>query len=338
MLSLGDIARPVRGESATVRTDEGKTPVSIQLPPRLEIVDSPGKDGWTNLKIKLNRYSTSAPLISAALSGSTGLSQAEILTRISDLNQYHKEVSMEIAKELWPSGNVPPAALAVIRKNVAGNVIDLWEHNKTAQEPITVQTAAKIFVSCMPDIDLHIGEIFDNHDQIALPILTEASVGAAISAKLIKCLQEYPEPIKKLFLGQNSIPQIALAMSKDALIRSKEIASTITVHKNLTAQDSRHKEVAYQSTLKTIGSLYESSIEMAVTQINTKLYEVKTKDKKGRAAYMAEIEKHEKGQLYENVSKKINALVSIVYTQNQISPKIKQSDEATEESNFSPRR
>jgi hypothetical protein len=45
------------------------------------------------------------------------------------------------------------------------------------------------------------------------------------------------------------------------------------------------------------------------------------------------------GQLYENVDKKINALVSIVYTQNQNNPpKSKQSDEPTEESSFSPRR
>ena len=343
MLSLGDIARPVQVEAPSVQADTStrtveEKPAREQIPPRMEIVSLPGKDNWTNLKIKLNRYSTSAPLIAAALSGSTGLSQTEILTRINELNQFHKEIASKIAEQLWPVGNVPPSALAVIRKSIAGNVIDLWEHNKSAQDPIKAQTAAEIFVSCMPEIDMHADEIFEQKDQIALPVLTEASVGAAISAKLIKCLQEYPELIKKLYLGQNSIPQVALAMSKDAIARAKDISSAITVHKNLTIQDSKHKDVAYQSTLKTIGSLYESSIEMAVAQINTKLWEVKTKDKPGRQAYMAEIQKYQMGQLYDNVNKKINALVSIVYTQNQVNPKVSHSDEPAEETGFSPRR
>ena len=337
MLPLGDIARPVPVENLNDKAVEEK-PAPGQLPPRLEIATLPGKDNWTNLKIKLNRYSTSAPLIAAALSGSAGLSQTEILTRINELNQFHKEISLKVAEELWPAGNVPPSALAVVRKSIAGNVIDLWEHNKTAKSPITAQTAAEIFVSCMPEIDLYADEIFEEQDFIALPVLTEAGVGAAISAKLIRCLQEYPELVKKLYLGQNSIPQVALAMSRDALSRAKDISSTITVHKNLTSQDSKHKDVAYQSTLKTIGSLYESSIEMAVAQIKTKLLEVKAQDKVGRDTYMAEIGKCQKGQLYENVSKKINALVSIVYTQNQVTPKTTPSNEPTEESSFSPRR
>lgn len=337
MLTLGDIARPVRVEKPQERVVEEK-PAPGQLPPQMERVSLPEKDNWTNLKIKLNRYSTSAPLIAAALNGSTGLSQVEILTRINELNQFHKEIALAVAKELWPSGNVPPSALAVVRKSTTGNVIDLWKHNKTSQDPITAQTAAELFVSCMPEIDLQAEEIFEQQDQIALPVLTEASVGAAISAKLIKCLQEYPELVKKLYLGKNSIPQVALAMSGDALNRSKDISSAITVHKNLTIQDSKHKDVAYQSTLKTIGSLYESSIEMAVAQINTKLLEVKTKDKAGREAYLAEIGKYQKGQLYDNVSKKVNALVSIVYTQNQVAPKTNHSGDQTEESSFSPRR
>ena len=77
---------------------------------------------------------------------------------------------------------------------------------------------------------------------------------------------------------------------------------------------------------------------MAVAQINIKLLEVKAKDKAGRAAYMAEIAKHQNGQLYDNVTKKINALVSIVYTQSQPSPNTKQADDPIEESGISPRR
>ena len=257
MPALGDIVRPVPGQhtvpvtsvpAATV-TDEQKPPLQ-QFPPLKKVEASVEKNPWQVLLGQLNRYRTSAPLIAAALSGSTGLSQDEILTRIGELNEFHKEVSLRVAMQMWPSGNIPPAALAVVRKNITGNVIDLWEHNKTAQEPITVDMAAKIFTSCMPDIDLHADEIFEQQDQIALPVLMEASVGAAISAKLIKSLKEYPEPIKKLYLGQNTIPKIALAMSKDALNRSKEIAATITVHKNLPVQDSKHKEVAYQIDFK----------------------------------------------------------------------------------------
>ena len=352
MPALGDIVRPVPGQppvpshppvqAETVKA-ENKTSLN-QLSPLKKVEVPEVKGPWQTLLIKLNGFRTMAPLIAAALRGSTGLSQNVILTRINELNQYHKDVALRVTKELWPSGNVPPSALAVVRKNITGNVIDFWEHNKTAKEPITADTAAKVFIASMPEIELHPEEIFEQQDQITLPVLTEASVGAAISAKLIKSLQEYPEPIKRLYLGQNSIPQIALAMSKDALNRSREIVATITVHKNLAIKDTNHKDVAYQSTLKTIGNLYESSIEMAATQINTKLLEVKARDKAGRADYMAEIGKHPKGQLYDNVTKKINSLVSIVYTQTQPAPNIKQSDnpgqsdDTREEPSRSPRR
>lgn len=344
MLSLGDIARPLKVEDTKVTAESNSQAVDTSpAPEKLPALSTPanieGKDNWSTLKIKLNNYGTRAPLIAAALNGSTGLSTKDVIGRIGELTKFHKDISTAIAGELWPAENVPPSALAVIGKSVGRNAIDLWDYNKTnPTDPMTVKKAAEMFVAMMPAIDLETEEVFDQQDQIALPVLREASVGAAISAKLIKCLQEYPEPVKALYLGNKSIPDIALALTKDALSRSKEISSTITVHKNLTVQDSKHKEVAYQSTLKTLGSLYESSIEMASSQIKAKLIEVKSQGKDAQNAYIAMIQEFPQGQLYDNVEKKVNALVSIVYTQQAASKQQTPSVKMEEESSISPRR
>lgn len=266
-------------------------------------------DSWQDLKIKLNKFQTRTPLFAMALAGSTNT--ADIINKAAELAAFHKETAKIIAEQLWQGDSIPPSALAVIGKSISRNMQDFWKKNDGVK--ITPRDAANTFLEFMPEMDLKTEDIFEEEQFVPLPVLKEAAIGSNIFSKLTNTVGKEHPKLQKWFLGDQDIIALASKLTAEAHKKAQDISSAITVHKNMGVQDEKQKEIAYQSTLSTVGYIYETGLQMAFTEIKNEILRLQKATDEEKKAFINDIEKHEDGILQHNTLEKVDQVISAIY-------------------------
>lgn len=271
-------------------------------------------DPWKTLKIKLNAFQTRAPLFAMAYEGSGGDPQ-KMVESAKQLNAFHQKTASIIAKELW-QGEPPAAALAVVGRSISESMQDIWKGNNPG-EKLSPKRVAGMYMDFMPEIETSIDKVFTDESHVPLPTLTEASVGVKMVAKLTGTVGSQPEPLQELYLNKESISSLTGLLTNDITSKSQEVSKAITVHKNMPPQDPFQQDIAYQSTLKTFGRIYEQSLQIAFTEISNTISSYKNKSNEEKRKYLAGIANEPHGQLYQKASGIAERITSAVYSIGQ---------------------
>ncbi len=289
----------------------------VEEPPKTEIASKPATphfsgpaNPWQNLKKQLNSYKTMAPLFSMAYEKAGGDS-AKMMEYAQRLSTFHKKTSEIIAKDLWQ--DEPPAAvLAVIGRTISESMQDIWRGNIT-NEKLEPRQVADMITGLMPEIDADIDKLFTEENNVPMPALTEASVGVNLFAKLNSTVGSEPQSLQKIYLNKESITSLTQKLIENITTQSKAVSGAIKVHKNIPPQDPFQQDVAYQSTLKTVGRIYEQGLQMAYNQIKNDISIVAGKTNKEKQAYLEKIATNPEGQLYQKTSQIAAEISAVVF-------------------------
>jgi len=173
---------------------------------------------------------------------------------------------------------------------------------------ITPEKTASLFLKFMPEMKDDVEQIFSNDNNVPLATLIEAKTGVKIAAKLVQIVSNEPQSLQKFYLNTKSFSEVVAKLNEQIQLDSKQLSQTFS------SPDERHRDIAYQSTLKTLGSVYEQSLQMAFDEIKTTIYSYKDKSAEEKQSYTNQAEQKVFGQLYDQTIENASQLASAIYS------------------------